>query len=241
MVDERIRNIVDGAEGEGAPFLFFTGTSNYRNHIAVTQPYKERLSERPFHYKNVKVHLQSLYPYQQVEGLEADDLLGIALTKNPEKYICATRDKDLRQVAGHHYGWELMNQPAFGPRHIDEFGWIELSSKRDKIIGGGDKFLYSQIITGDTVDTIPGIPKHGPVKAFKLLEACTTPEGCEQAVLEAYKGFYGEGGKARMLETARLVHLTRRTRNNYQDVLLWNFIGEPEQWMNIKTGEVSEN
>ena len=238
MVDERISNIVSGAEGEGEPFLFFTGSQNYRDRIAVTQPYKDRDSDKPFHYKNIKAYLQSRYQWQQVEGLEADDLIGIAMTKNPDKYTCATRDKDLRQISGFHYGWELGNQPAFGPRHIGQFGWIELSSKRDKIIGGGDKFLYSQILTGDSVDTIPGIPKYGAVKAFKTLEACTTLAECEEAVLEAYRGFYGDGGRARMLETARLVYLTRVM--NDDKVLLWNFLGEPEQWMNIKTGEVSE-
>ena len=238
MVDERISNIVSGAEGEGEPFLFFTGSQNYRNRIAVTQPYKDRDSDKPFHYKNIKAYLQSRYQWQQVEGLEADDLIGIAMTKNPDKYTCATRDKDLRQISGFHYGWELGNQPAFGPRYIDQFGWIELSSKRNKIVGGGDKFLYSQILTGDSVDTIPGIPKYGAVKAFKTLEACTTLAECEEAVLGAYRGFYGDGGRARMLETARLVYLTRVM--NDDKVLLWNFIGEPEQWMNIKTGEVSE-
>lgn len=222
-------------------FLFFTGKGNFRHFIAASAPYKDRPSERPYHYKNVKAYLQSLYPWVQKDGLEADDLIGIAMSNHPGAYCCITRDKDLRSIPGYHYGWELGNQPAFGPMLIDQLGFITLSANRKKVVGGGGLFFYYQVLTGDPVDTIPGLPKMGPVTAFELLHDALTLEDAEKRVVAAYSKVYGEEqAEARMLETGRLVNMTREQRNNYEEILLWNplYSGKRE-WMNVATGKVS--
>src|SRR5690606_37427357 len=89
------------------------------------------------------------------------------------------RDKDLRQVPGWHYGWESGLQGEFLPHEYDGLGIIELdrSGSAPKIRGGGFKFFCSQLLTGDPVDTVPGLPKYGPVKvANTLADAQSIPE-----------------------------------------------------------------
>lgn len=237
ILSTRIPFIVSESGAEGAPFLFFSGRNNFRNHLAVTQPYKDRDGNKPFHYYNIKAFLKSEYTYQEEDWLEADDLIGIAMSKYPGKYICLSRDKDLKQLPGHHYGWEVGKQPSFGPELVDDFGWLMLSSRRDKCIGTGSKFFHYQMLVGDDVDTIPGVPGYGPVKAFKTLDACNTIDELEQAVVGAYKALYGLDWLDRMRETGRLINMVREREDEY--VLLYNpsFV-EKKEWMNIRSGEI---
>jgi 5'-3' exonuclease len=48
------------------------------------------------------------------------------------------------------------------------------------------------LLTGDAVDSIPGCPGIGPVKAFKILSGCDTPEEMENACMTQYKAKYGD-------------------------------------------------
>lgn len=235
-IEGRIESIVSEAGAEGKPFLFFTGKNNFRNHLAITHPYKDRESAKPYHYYNVKAYLKSEYLHQEVDWLEADDLLGIAMSSHPGKYICCSRDKDLRQIPGHHFGWEVNNQPQFGPMAIDETGWLELGSKRDKCIGGGSKFFHYQLLVGDSVDTIPGVPKIGAVGAFKLLSPTTTITEQEQAVVGAYRAAYGLNWASRMREAGRLLHMTRERKGSLIKLYSPACLNE-DVWMNMETGE----
>src|SRR3546814_8237009 len=91
--------------------------------------------------------------------------------------ISCSRDKDLRINPGLHYRWECGKQLADGPTFVTELGHLELSSGTSKKLrGSGLKFFYAQLITGDTVDNISGLPKHGPVRAFNELSECGTEE-----------------------------------------------------------------
>lgn len=237
VMANRIEQIVAEAGGEGKPFLFFTGKNNFRNHIAVTQPYKERTPAKPFHYYNVKAYLMSEYEYQMEDWLEADDLIGIAMTRFPGKYICATRDKDLRQLVGHHYGWEVGKQPSFGPEYVDEVGWIELAKCRTKCTGTGGKFFHYQLLMGDSVDTIPGCRGVGAVGAFNILSGCTTLQELEEAVCGAYKKAYKLEWLDRLREVGRLINMIRERDGEY--VKLWNpSVVERTEYMHLKTGEI---
>lgn len=192
--------------------LYFSGKENFREHLAVMQEYKGERGPRPFHYKNVKAYLQATQKCEEHRALEADDLISLAMRKNPGEAICITRDKDLRQIPGWHYGWENHNQPEFGPKFIDEMGYLERKGK--KVEGGGLKFFFFQCLTGDRVDSIPGIPGYGPITALQTLEGLDTEQELKEAVQKAYcEGFqdillpYGLGPKDRLFETANLVRM----------------------------------
>lgn len=219
MADTRIAEICSAVEATEQPILFFTGKTNFRNRIAKRQQYKEREGRKPFHYYNLRAYLKGKYDCRTEEGYEADDLMAIEQTnrlvlieeqkQNIVHSIICTRDKDLHSVRGWQYGWEVHNQPSFGPLFIESFGSIKLSSNRKKVEGTGFLFFASQLLTGDSVDTIPGIDGFGPVSAFKTLEGCTTKKEALQAVLKEYKKAFGIQGYSEMIEQGRLLWMLR--------------------------------
>lgn len=225
LLTERISAIIKEAGGTEPPIFYFTGPNNFRYKIAKLRPYKERLSNKPFHYKNIKAHILFHYNCVVTNGYEADDAICIEQTKGlREGYatIVCTRDKDLRAVPGWHYGWELHNQPKFGPKYVEEFGEIRLSSDRKSIKGEGLLFFYSQCLTGDGVDTIPGLSKFGAVKTFDTLSNTNTPAEAFKAVLEAYRGVYGPLAEEHLLEQGRLLWMVRELDNEGKPVM-WEF------------------
>ena len=135
-LDEQIKNIEEACGADEPSLLFFTGdekllkhvnrrrkrdgeeplqfTPNFRFEVAVSTPYKERKSTKPLHFDNVRAYLLGAYECRVFFGMEADDGMCIEQTSagDSDTVIC-TRDKDLRQCPGWHYGWECGNQPEF--------------------------------------------------------------------------------------------------------------------------------
>jgi 5'-3' exonuclease len=206
-------------EATHPPILFLTGKTNFRNEIAKRQPYKQRASNKPFHYKNLIAYIKGKYDYRISEGLEADDLLAIEQFSRMDETIICTRDKDLLQVQGWHYGWEIGKQASFGPEKVEGFGYLRWDEEKKKLRGVGDAFFYAQCLMGDPVDSIPGIPKCGPKKAFKLLEHTNTSTEALKIVYGAYKAFYGMSGYKEMLEQARLLWMIRKLRPDGSPVM----------------------
>lgn len=208
-LDMRIANICAVVEATEPPVLYLTGKTNFRYEIAKRTPYKDRPSAKPFHYHNLKAYVKGTRNYIESAGMEADDELALEQTRCPSETIICSRDKDLRAVPGWHYSWENHLQPQWGPMLVDVFGKIELSPDRRVLRGYGAKFFYSQILTGDKVDSIPGLPKCGAVGAFECLETANTIGECYKRVVEAYRPLYGPLAEAEVLEQGRLLHMTR--------------------------------
>lgn len=222
ILENRLANIKAVAGATMGEIYYFTGSSNFRTSIARTAPYKERPGNKPFHYYNVRAFLHGTRDCITVEGLEADDCLAIEATRNPETTIICSRDKDLRQVVANHYSWELGNQPQFGPMKVEGFGELMLSSDGKKVIGWGDKFFYFQLLTGDPVDTIPGIPKMGPKTALKLLQRVQTHEEALDVCKEQYKRAYGLYWPEVMLEQGQLLWIVREL-DAEGNPIMWRF------------------
>jgi 5'-3' exonuclease len=224
ILDGRIESICLAVEATQPPTLFLTGKTNFRNDIAKRQKYKDRAGNKPWHFQNILAYMKGKYDYRITEGLEADDLMAIEQTRSlaeGKATIICTRDKDLRQVSGWHYGWELGNQPSFGPEFVEGIGRLELQPSR-KLKGTGTYFFYSQCITGDSVDSIPGLPNYGPVKAYEILEGAETEEELFSRVYAAYQVVFGERASEELLEQGRLLWMTRELQSNGQPVL-WEF------------------
>lgn len=219
LLDSRIANICAVVQATVPPTLYLTGKGNFRNEIAKRTPYKERPSIKPYHFNNITAYMRCKYDVIISEGMEADDLMALEQTRRPEFTIICTRDKDLRQVAGWHYGWELGNQPSFGPFKVEGFGEIKLSLDRKKLSGWGEKFFWSQCLTGDKVDTVPGIDGMGVVGAFNILETTKDTNEAFKAVLEAYRASYGDDAEKELLEQGRLLHMTRKLNEDGTPVL----------------------
>lgn len=237
MLDERIRNICAVVGATEAPTLYLTGKSNFRFDIAKRTPYKVRKNNKPWHFKNITAYMQVMYDTIVSDGMEADDIMAIHQTLGESLYrnrhegenvderkevvrtIICTRDKDLRAVPGWHYGWELGNQPSFGPMEVTGFGEVKLSSDRKSIKGFGEKFFWSQCLTGDRVDSIPGVDGMGPVGAFEIIDKPTTTQEAFEAVLGAYRAVYGDVAEVELLEQGRLLHMTRELHEDGSPVL----------------------
>lgn len=127
------------------------------------------------------------------DGREADDFIRIwaleAKRAGHEFVVCSV-DKDLRCIQGKHYN--LKTAEIF---HVD------LDTAR--------RNYYTQFLTGDSVDCIPGIPRCGPVKAGKLLAGCTTDAQYQSAIKEAYQSAFGADWYSWFLSNAKLLHIQR--------------------------------
>lgn len=234
--DGKIRDICETVGATVPPKLYLTGDNslndrlnkrreregldpieflpNFRTAIAERKAYKgTRKGDKPFHYANLTAYILSNYDTTVSNGCEADDLICIEQFGRLEvaDTIICTRDKDLRQCPGLHYGWECGKQPEFGPHEYDLLGTIELvrTKSSPKITGGGFAFFASQLLTGDVVDNIGGLDGVGPVKAWDILKDCTTIDSYLNAVREAYRAVYGPGWGAVAQEQCDLLWMIR--------------------------------
>lgn len=163
---------------------YITGKGNYRNELAVTEPYKgnRKDAKRPVHYQAIRTHLQRLGA-ELVEGSEADDAVATEATKTGGWIVSI--DKDLDQVAGWHYNFV---------KH-EEYYVTEEEGLRN---------LFTQVLTGDRTDNIIGLKGIGPKKAEKLLQDCKTEREYYDACLKAY-----DGNQLRVDENLNLLWLRR--------------------------------
>lgn len=240
MVDGRIQEICSKVKDFFGscekPVLYLTGKGNFREAIAKKQPYKgNRLQPKPFHYANIKGYLKVAYDAIEVEGMEADDAICIDQT---EDTIICTRDKDCFQTEGWLFSWELGKQPQRGPELITKHGYLQMTN--DKVKGAGDMFLYFQMLCGDTVDNIPGLPKYGKKKAVSLLIDCLTEIELFEVVSTQYKKHYGEQWEQELFEQADLVYLIKHVING--KLKLWTPpASNYERFYETNTREIERN
>lgn len=231
----RIEDIVKASGSSGKPLIFLTGDEvlwkmkarvrpslpsyepNFRIEVAKLRVYKgTRKTEKPFYYNSIRAYLITVHNAYVSRGCEADDELSIQQTLRPTETIICTRDKDLRQVPGWHYGWESGKQGEFEPTEYDDVGAIELDRSKSvpKIVGGGFAFFASQLLTGDTVDNIAGLPKYGPVKAASILDGCSTPRDYLSRVRSEYVNVYPDDWQAHLREQCDLLWMVRGRRDD---------------------------
>lgn len=215
VLEEKVREIEETVWADEPCRLYLTGDSylqrkikgcenaplNFREKVAVTSPYKgNRSGTKPFHYHNLTVYMLANYDCSVAWGCEADDRLAIDHTLDPDNTIICSRDKDLRMVPGQHFRWQCGKQLGSGPDTITELQ--------------GLYNFYHQMLTGDTVDNIKGLPKVGQVKATFILEGCKSEKCMHYKVSRAYEDKIGEGYKDYFKEQAALLWMVREVDEN---------------------------
>lgn len=154
--------------------LYISGKGNWRIPLATIKPYKgNRVQEKPVYYNEVRQYMIEKYGAIVCDGMEADDAVAMEQTENT--CIIAT-DKDLLQVPGNHYN------PS--PKYL-EYKYIDEKT--------GNRNFYLQVLTGDTVDNIPGIFGVGPVTAKKLLGGVSSERGMWQVCRYQWHSNYPDG------------------------------------------------
>ena len=175
--------------------VFLTGTNNYRK--VIYPEYKaNRTQEKPKHYDLIREYLMNHEAAVMCEDEEADDVMGYSQTENT--IICSI-DKDLDQIPGRHFNFVKNKHYEITPEE-------------------GMAFFYSQLLTGDRVDNIPGLPKVGPAKAKKILGEWTNEQDAKAKTLKAYQ------------ELLRLDEEKARERISLIGKLLWIRKKENELW-----------
>jgi DNA polymerase-1 len=159
---------------------------------------------RPELYYALKEHSFKNYETLMKPHLEADDVLGILMTKNPNRYILMSADKDLRQIHGAYY------DPS-------------LHKVRRVTKAQADRWFYIQALKGDTTDNIPGCPKIGDKKATKIIDDVIDKPF--PIIWETIVNTYKSKGKDEefALLMARLVRILRHGDYDYdkKEVILW--------------------
>lgn len=151
---------------------FLTGDGNYREGLATIQPYKgNRDNAKPYWHSAIKEYLIDSHAGVVVDGMEADDAMGIESQLVEDSIIC-TIDKDLKMIPGMHYRWQHRETPE---------------SLFEVIEPEGMNFFYHQILTGDSGDHIPGLYKCTKTKASaKIKEGLNEAEDKEAYILKVW-------------------------------------------------------
>lgn len=164
IFDAQVRNIVRATDATSYT-IYLTGKDNFRHKLY--SGYKASRKEKPLLYTVVRQHAEGLMDTVVVDGQEADDALAIAQYKDIENHIIASIDKDLLMVPGHHYNFNKEVTFTITPEE-------------------GIRHFYKQILTGDSIDDIPGIKGVGEKTAEKILAESETEEDMWYTVLNKW-------------------------------------------------------
>ena len=206
-VKNSINTIVRATRAD-SHILFLTGVNNFREGVATIQGYKENRKgkPKPYWYNEIRKYMIDVQGALVVDDQEADDALGIFLTKAGSDGVCASIDKDLLTVPGEHYNWVKDT--------------TTLVSKEDALLT-----FYTQLLTGDSTDNIPGLYKMTGKRATKNIKESLAMLCTEQDmwyyVFNMYGMAYDNNGMALgdrdtvvrgwLTEIGRLLYIRRYT------------------------------
>ncbi len=194
-IDQLVENIVEAVTFDGdlsVCELFITGKGNFRFDVQPTYKQNRSGKPEPQHLQGLRKYLVEAYDANVSEGEEADDVITIRATELGSDTIIASIDKDFLQVPCWHY-----NPNKDTLTKVEPFE--------------GLRFIYTQILTGDTADNVFGIKGVGPVKAGKLLADATTELELYDACVAA-----DNGDHAKVTESARPLWLRREVGQIWQ-------------------------
>jgi 5'-3' exonuclease len=194
--------------------VFLSGGENFRKTICPSYKANRVDQERPAYLEPLREWLVVNWGATVTDGIEADDALGIAQTEANDKghstVICSL-DKDLKQVPGYHFSWEIQGTGSTGKQWKKE---AELSyvTPREGLFN-----LYWQLFMGDRADNVPGydgkmratVPKFMEV-FYHELNALTT----EQEMFKYVYDMYGDNLE-QMLINGQCLYVLRHEEDNW--------------------------
>lgn len=171
--------------------VFLSGGENFRKTICPSYKANRVDQERPVYLEPLREWLVINWGATVTDGIEADDALGIAQTEANDKdlstVICSL-DKDLRQVPGYHFSWEIQGTGSTGKQWKKE---AELSyvTQQEGLFN-----FYWQMVMGDRADNVPGYD--GKMRAtvpkfllghYKLMQTLKTEQELFEYVYTLYR------------------------------------------------------
>lgn len=187
--------------------VFFTGPRNFRKTVLPSYKAHRTQGKPPAYFDTVQA-VRERFPTDTVDGLEADDLLGILATteKYADNVIIVTVDKDLRTIPGRHINPTKDTKPVRVTLNEGHYKWL------------------TQTLTGDATDGYKGIPGIGEKKALAILGGSPDVplEVLWGRVLAAYKSRkLTEDDALTQARVARILHRSDYDRTT-KEVLLWH-------------------
>lgn len=173
--------------------LFLTGKGNFRNKVATQLEYKghRKHMPKPQYYEEIREYLQRRFNAEVVDGMEADDALGInQYSKYKATSVIASIDKDMLMIPGWHYNFVKKEL-----RYVNK--------------DAAYRAFFMQLLMGDMTDNIPGIRGLGPKTAAKLLGDETDPEKMYEIAQREYERHYGDEWRDVIDEQAQLLWILR--------------------------------
>jgi DNA polymerase-1 len=202
-----VRQIITGmvnalVEAYDAEDVKIAMSSKVNFRTSVDETYKSnRDSRKPVGFAIARDWMKMEFKVTEIEGLEADDVLGVWATQKSlrGKTVICTVDKDLKQIPGKYHN---MNTQEL----------LEISE------ADGYRFHMYQTLCGDPVDGYPGCPGIGDKRATKILDEA---EGdLWSAVVAAYaKAGLTEEDALRQARLAKILQVTDINRETKAPIL----------------------
>ena len=204
-----LQSIINECGDEGIIYLT-DSASNFRiAEASPAYPYKghRKGDVKPTHLEAIRQYMIDEFDAQLQVGQEADDALAIAAVQ--QGHGIATIDKDLLGVPSWNYNWKT--------------GVIKYVTEEE-----ADRFFYTQMLTGDSTDNIPGLMKRTGKKAMpkikQPLDEISEPAEMYAYVKQVYLDAVEEKGMA----------------SDDADVTRWLLTQGRCLWMRRKEGELWE-
>lgn len=209
-VDEFVADIQEQV-GATSVALYLTGKNNFRFDVATIAPYKGHRdsSHRPQYYQELREHLIDEHGALLIQGMEADDACGIDAHKciaEGVPYTVCTIDKDLKMIGGRFYDYKR--------RELSEISEEEAM-----------RFFFTQCLTGDSSDNIPGLFKLTGIKATKKRKEPLLELSSRSEMAEYIAKTYLEAGAtvASLCEVATLLWMRRTEDGSELEEILGEF------------------
>ena len=188
-----LADIIFGAVGAtgAVPVLCFSDSMNWRKVENPVYKHNRKGVRKPVAFKPLVEWAMKHMPCVVGSYLEADDVMGIESTLDPDDTIICSIDKDMATIPGLLYNWDKDQMP----RRI---------TKEE-----ADHTFYVQCLTGDATDGYPGLSGMGPVGAKKVLAGIDPSD--EAALWSAVVAAYEKKGET-MEQAVRQARMARICR-----------------------------
>ena len=171
--------------------------TNYRKDINPEYKANRKTTRRPLCLYTLLDFVKEQYNHVILDNIEADDVMGILATQDPDKYLIVSDDKDMLTIPN---------------ARIWKDGEVVHISEEEAY-----EHFITQALKGDPTDGYYGVKGVGEVTARKLIDKHRgTPESLWEGVLKAYKG-----DEAEALLNARMARILTAELWDGEPIL-WN-------------------
>jgi hypothetical protein len=174
--------------------------SSFNDYNVIVDPvtYEFRLPFVPEEGEEINIYVSRLDDGRYQSPVRIDDINYLTINQTNETIIC-TLDKDLLQVPGSHFSWEISGKGWTRPDRFVEQTELE-----------GLRLFYEQCLKGDTSDNIKGIEKIGEKKAKVMLAGCQS----EQEMFNIVRNLYGNDDE--FIMNARVLWILRSIDDDWK-------------------------